>query len=734
MTRRLAALVALLLCAAPAAAQPLKIVYDRTVTFDVAGATAAYALDATIADASAAAGVVRVHGTGVGRTTVVVVVGDTTSAIDIEVVAPPVVYPAGVLESLASHGDSGYAELRATSNPRQLAGVLDLRRQEGARFEHVHLLAASYFDTEFGSRFGLPSLLYEIGRGRRTIAFGDEPVLSSPLTIFGTQLRGFHYEDDRWILHAGAAFLAAYQGTLFAAKPEYAAGLTRRFHLSERSEIDASAYEFRNPAGAQLGARSGPLLSVAYRNELRNHYSLLSEVAAGEHAAGAAVVGEYDDPLRHFGVDIRYRPFALPSLALEAEHGTFATISEAAKITRRIDSAGTLSLANYDLPQLEERTLSAGERLIYAVTKHVSVNGGVLYSRFVSGGDTPLDVRSLAIPVGLEYAAAHFNAGGEVQPTFDLAGRRADAYGIHAGTTAGPLHVSAYYRRDVDLPTLATFFSEVPGLQDALQRAGIYVSDVAQIIQYLRDSAFLVSLGFANGLQFNVAPVRIDSGLTIDAGGVRDRVGFSFFDSRTQIVTGETHLQSATITATHAISERDEINAAASILRSTTGATSTTTPIFGVALHHRFTAIPSLAFHRHGSIRGHVFRDEDRSGRFSPPATGMPGVTVTLDDRTSTRTDANGFYTFDDVAPGPHRVAVEVPPGRPFALTGDSPRTVDVNTTADFGVTFLLGKVYGRALNDAGAGIAGVTVRLLGRSGTETTTTSDDGSYEFSNV
>jgi len=43
--------------------------------------------------------------------------------------------------------------------------------------------------------------------------------------------------------------------------------------------------------------------------------------------------------------------------------------------------------------------------------------------------------------------------------------------------------VSGFYRHDVQVPTLAAIFSQVPGLQDALDRAGIVASTPEQLAE-----------------------------------------------------------------------------------------------------------------------------------------------------------------------------------------------------------------------------------------------------------
>jgi len=59
-----------------------------------------------------------------------------------------------------------------------------------------------------------------------------------------------------------------------------------------------------------------------------------------------------------------------------------------------------------------------------------------------------------------------------------------------------------------------------------------------------------------------------------------------------------------------------------------------------------------------GSLSGIVFFDADASGRREASEAGVPGITVILDKRFITRTDAQGYYEFPAVAAGRHLVDI----------------------------------------------------------------------------
>ena len=160
------------------------------------------------------------------------------------------------------------------------------------------------------------------------------------------------------------------------------------------------------------------------------------------------------------------------------------------------------------------------------------------------------------------------------------------------------------------------------------------------------------------------------------------------------------------------------------------------------------------------SISGTVYRDDNRSNSLNGGEAGYPEQTLQLLDKDgqvikTTKTDANGNYSFDNLPDGTYSVKVvkdgaltdleqtEDPDGakdsasEPITLDEDNPTKKNVN----FGYVpdyFIKGTIY-RDGNRSGALDAGeklyegVTVNLVGADGTvvATTTTDADGTYSF---
>lgn len=115
------------------------------------------------------------------------------------------------------------------------------------------------------------------------------------------------------------------------------------------------------------------------------------------------------------------------------------------------------------------------------------------------------------------------------------------------------------------------------------------------------------------------------------------------------------------------------------------GATTTDSSSLFVALRWEESAgtrsIPlgGQALQGGGSVEGRVFLDANRNGRQEAGEGGAAGVTVFLDNRYPTRTDAQGRYEFPFVASGSHAITVlrETLP-LPWIPAGESTLGVDV--------------------------------------------------------
>jgi Carboxypeptidase regulatory-like domain len=165
------------------------------------------------------------------------------------------------------------------------------------------------------------------------------------------------------------------------------------------------------------------------------------------------------------------------------------------------------------------------------------------------------------------------------------------------------------------------------------------------------------------------------------------------------------------------------------------GTPSIYTPICFAGWRHQFEHVPDFIVpERHGTIGGNVFRDDDSKGAFAPGMAPMPEVEITLDDRRRTRSAKDGSYLFTGVPRGEHRIVAIFSSRAPFFFTTASGQDAQENSTINFGIGFSLSGLLGQVMNDAGQGVADVTVAIRSRGLKWSATTDAAGKYFVSSL
>ena len=719
---------------------PLVVAYQKTLEFPVAGATAAYSLDSNIADATAANGIVAILAKSPGSTNIVIVTPAGAQTLAVTVPVPPSVLPPGFEPpERQGAGENGTYEFRYNSDPGQITNSIELKRTQGQSFTRMQVINANLFSAGGStSAVGFPFLAYQISRPNTDITFVDKNVLNSPLTLDGFLVRGFHIRQGPWQFHGGFTSIATFQGLFLATDREYAAGISRLFRLNEANSLEANAYYFQNPDSQQSFSSNGGVGSLVYRLKLTDKGNFLAELGVS-HGVGFATRGSYDDKRNHVIGNFRTQSRNFASLAVNNQHGTFADLNASRKLTERLYASLDLNQSNYNLPTLSQHTFTTSSLLNFKLTRNFSVDGGGAYATFQSQVPVGPRISTVNLPVGVDYSIRHFGTGFQYQRTVNIeGGGGGNDYAVNARASAGTFQLSGFYRHDVQVPTLAAIFSQIPGLQDALDRAGIVASTPEQLAELLRNTALLQLLGFTNPFTVNLAPSRNDLSAAmgwISRSQSRRKVDLSYFNSDTELLQGHFILKTATLSYSQRLKSTNDIVGSASLVRTTNNGITTTHPLFSVSLQHRFFTVPGLLLPgRHGMIHGHIFRDDDSAGLYHDQSPALGGIEVRLDDNRVTRTDSSGYYSFHHVPFGVHRVEAKFQSDEPFFYTTDSPATVDMNATADFGINFARGQIFGFLLNDAGKGIGGITVELKGEKFTRRVQTGGNGKFAFTGL
>jgi hypothetical protein len=715
---------------------PLSVSYQKRVQVPVTGATAAYSLDSSIAEAFAANGLITITGNSPGTTNVVVVTEAGVQTLAVNVPMPPPVLPPGFERPERSQfGESGVYEFRYNSDPGQITNSVDLKRVQGQAFERLQTVNANLFSAgSSSSRVGFPFLAYEISRPRRDYIFLDQMVGNSPLTLDGYMVRGMHVREGDWQFHGGFTSVATFQNLFLATDREYLGGVSRSFRIDDSSAVQANFFYFQNPDSQQLVARSGVVGTLAYHYAMKDRARLLTEWGFGRGRAFAAR-GNYDDEKNHVSGNLRVTSRNFASLAVNSQRGRFADLNATRKLGPRFYSSLDLSQSNFNLPLLQQNTFTVSTLLNFKINRNFSFSGGSSYSSFHTIRPLSSRAATLNLPAGIDFSSRHFGSGFQYQRAFNLEGGSGNDYAVNVRGSAGRFHATAYFRHDVQVPTLTAIFAQIPGLQDALFRAGITASTPDQLADLLRNTALLETLGFTNLLSVNLAPERNDEGASLSwasPGHSRRQIDLSFFNSNTELLQGRLALTTATLSYAQRLSQNNNIVGSAAMVRTVNNGAADTHPLFSLSLQHRFHTVPGLLLPgRHGMIEGHVFRDDESTSIYSSDRAPIAGVEVRLDDERVARTDANGFYSFRHVPYGVHKVEARLESEDPFFYTTDSPATTDINNTVNFGINFAKGQVFGFLLNDAGAGVSGITVELQGEKFNRRVLTADTGKFAF---
>jgi hypothetical protein len=733
-----------LLCAACVIAArgqaPLSVGYQKRIQLPVAGATAAYSLDAGIAEASAANGTVEILGKAPGSTNIVIVTPAGAQTLAVTVPVPPPVLPPGFEppEHRAS-GETGTHEFRYNSDPGQITNSLELKRTQGESFTRMQVINANLFSAGAStSAIGFPLLAYQISRPGTDITFVDKNVGNSPLTLDGFLVRGLHLREGPWEFHGGFTSIATFQGLFLSTDREYTAGVSRLFHLDDTNSLQANAYYFQNPDSQRQVSSNGAVGSLVYRRKLADKGKFLAELGVS-HGVGFASRGNYDDERNHVMGNFHVQSRNFASLAVNNQHGTFADLNASRKLSERLYASLDLNQSNFNLPTLRQNTLTTSGLLNFKLNRYFSVSGGCAYATFQSLVPVGPRISTVNLPVGVDYSARHFGTGFQYQRTVNIeGGGGGNDFAVNARASAGAFQVSGFFRHDVQVPTLAAIFSQIPGLQDALDRAGIVASTPEQLADLLRNTALLQLLGFTNAFTVNLAPARNDLSAAvswISRKPNRRKIDLSYFNSNTELVQGKFVLTTATLSYSQRLKPNIDIVGSAALVRTASNGVNTTHPLFSVSLQHRFFTVPGLLLPgRHGMIQGHVFRDDDSGGLYGSQRPAIAGAEVRLDENRVTRTDSNGYYSFHHVPFGVHRIEARLESDEPFFYTTDSPATADMNGTVDFGINFAKGQIYGFLLNDAGTGIGGITVELRNEKVTQRVTTGGNGKFAFTGI
>ena len=702
----------------------IQLSVNETSHLQILGVTAAWAVDTTIVDAAVTNRGVTLFGRAGGRTRVVVIGVTGENTLDVVVAGQPT--PAKPNATAA--GSQTIADVRYSSATREVQNGVTMTRQNANRrtqllrtqlnVRTIHQTASANGDRP---RTSLPVVSYGIFTGKREVTLFDRDVLHSPLTLSGTPLRGVHYLDDHWRVHAGYTAYATYQSFLVPVRRELVAGAAYSFRTSARSTFTPGLFAYPG---------QGAVVSLLHDYK-RESSSLRTELGIG-NGLGAAVQFALDTADDQARIDVRYRPRGFAIVGSGEVHGLRADANWSHAYGR--GSSAALSFAAADLGirprSRNERVLAASADVDQRLTDRISLTGGVSWGSFRRAGAT---TRSLTAPAGVDVRFAR----GSVTALFRYAqsGVNRGGHGGRLGArgSLGHFYASAYVDRQQNAPTLDVIFREQPDLALALSELGISVTSPTDVARALRENAALVELGFIEGITVDFAPVRTQFGFEtawLGTTAARHQVRARMLHNIVEGVASRTATTIASLTYSRRITAAMDLFAGYTYWRTErrgfdAGAQRTTEqPFVEAGLRQRFDGVPSFGGGS-GTISGVVFADEDLDG--TSDGAGV-AADVELDGTQRQQTGQDGRFAFRNVGRGSHRITARV--SRPEAyFTTPSRIEAEPGDEVAIGVATTPARVIGRVTNDAAQGIAGARV-LLSR-GTRQVLTSTDSEGKF---
>lgn len=715
---------------------PLVVAAGHTSFIVRPGVTAAYSMDTSVVAAEAVAGGFQITGNGAGQTTVMLVTIQGVRTIAVMVPEPrlPGQFGAAQGDDAAEQTvDFGDEELLYNNDPTQITDVHNLTQISGDRQIHIDIMNTNIFPAEGQNPVGFPMLTYEISRPGQRITFVDEMMENTQLTLNGILLRGFHLQKGPWEFHGGITAITEFQDFLLPSTRYEVGGVSRHFELSKRTLFEANFYYFATNTAVNPTATPGPLATLFFKHEFTPHSRLTAEIGAGRGYASAGKY-VYDDKQKSIEADFQYLSPNAASLNLDAFHGRLINISghDSLGLQSQFQLYANDTQVNMpgDLQTFDTATLQDSTW----VTKHAGFTGGLTAARFLSITPAASPVRSVGFLGGPQVQWKHWGGAFVYQDLRNSSSTPSSiSYMYSAQTMFGSVSISAFYDLQSETPVFAPVQSVQPALQQTLFYESNFTRNPAQMVALIHQITPLTNQGFVNPMVVTLAATRTQYGATMNWAG-KKAGQFAFNALVNSSVGGGTpsvRLATAGVMWTRKLGAGSMINAGFSMYRSTVAGLSSLQPIEQFSYRRQLNSIPHWIVPGHRApIQGHVFIDQTFAQDWKSGDPPLAGIVVFLDGRRSTRTDSEGHYIFHSVPYGDHLVEAEYHGGGAFFFTSSSPKTVPSGATADFGISFAKGRIFGKFTNDAGTGMA-VGLEIEGRGIHRSVTTSGDGTIEI---
>lgn len=707
----LLAVAACLLLAHDVRGESFTVRVQETATVEIAGATAAYTTNPAIADVTIpATGRLSVTGHSSGTTQLVVITASGTQTFLITVATPTL--PSAVRPEAGA--PLGRYEGRYSSGAERVQNTFDLVTHDGERSSEFHILHFHDLRTEPGQPSdAIASIFYRDTTPSHQLTLLDETVDLSRMTISNTQVRGLHLKEGSLELHAGYASSAMFDDFFLPTERRWVGGGGYGIDLASTRWTPSIYGFFSQPAGT--AARRGVVGALSAERRDGDTLFLRGDIGVSRSLAASGEV-RYASPRDQFRALLSMKPSDFPNLGLSDVPGGHGEIDWTRRVADRLSITSYGAYDRFNLAALRQTIAVASLGLSYAVTAHLS---------FLSGADastvrTPTtSIRTIGLPLGLAYDTSAFGLAAAYSLLDNSsASRRGDTLRLSAHAGRGPFTANVWAERQRQAPTLDLIFREEPGLELALLRLGIAVRTPEDVARALRDNAALIDLGFITGVNVALTPRRLQAGFNLawlGSGPRSDHLRLLAVYGHDNGITTRDNLI-ATLTYSRRVLAATDVYGSYSWWRTSLSALQQTGTSVEVGVQQQFSGLPRF-LQRSGTIEGFAFLDPEMRGVRDQSTKPLPDIAVTLDGTRTARTDGKGAYIFDKVAPGPHRVAAQLPASPRAFFTTPSRSETKVPAHVDFGLVWAAARIDGRVISDAGAAIPGAILTAATLSG-----------------
>jgi hypothetical protein len=698
------------------------------------GATSAVSLDQHVADAIVEDGVLTVTGIDPGDTRVVAFRAPYVVEYPVHVLPGPLHYPPGFVSPEEPGQATGSYETLFSSDRLLFENTLDLEHRGLLQTTQLHLVTASFASQQQPDTF-VPSAYYRIATRHSDVTLLDKTVNESPLTLQNVVVRGLHAEEGDWHFHGGYTSSAEFADVLIPTEKELAVGLSARTWLSKFMTVTPAVYFIRSIDLVSGRPHCGGIASLLWDGKFPDHWTLRGEVAYGR---GLAYAGElhHNTETTQLNATIMDRKLSFPSLRTSSLPGLNGYASFTHLFGPRWSVVSGASVNDIVLQTIQQDSHTAFTNMRFKFGSW-SATSGFNYGSFTTIGFPGVGL--LTLPQQINFDRARFGAGFQYQ--FSAASdslSNGNGIGQTARLKLRRFELGEFFERQKDALSVNSLSSQLPAIQQALQKLGIVSVNPEQLTGILQDAAFLHRLGFANQAEVLTVPSRLQDGGSISwasAGPRPHQFSFSYLSSIDRFQGTETRLSAFTGSYSKAMGSHNYLQANWSSVNSDTSGAKAESELVSVSFRHTFSRASEMFMREKSTnISGMVFIDRSRhsvNASGNPP---VPGATVVLDGRRKVMTDAAGHFHFSGVSEGDHQVQLQYQSEREHYFTTPTDAVVAGGASIDFGIAFSETDLWGYVEDDTGNGLENVKLVVKGDAGDLSLSTDKSGKFDMPDV